>query len=121
MSRHFIGRLLIQNVSSRYTSEIALKHPWITRDFLGAMPKTYLEDLKSNKETEKARRMLGSAIFLYLFKVSQRRKSSDRSLGSKLKYENWTDEVSKTSFLYFKEKPAKQTDDGVKMWKNLDK
>lgn len=46
MASHLLGKLLEINSSKRYTADNILKHPWITRNKLDSIPKTYLETMK---------------------------------------------------------------------------
>ncbi len=46
MAYLLIMKLLEPNTSKRYTADKVLKHPWITRNPIDEIPKTYLETMR---------------------------------------------------------------------------
>jgi len=43
MGKHLIKNLLNFTPNKRYSADVVLKHPWITRNSLDDIPLTYLE------------------------------------------------------------------------------
>lgn len=46
MANALLLKLLEPNTSKRYTADKVLKHPWITRNPMDQIPKTYLETMR---------------------------------------------------------------------------
>lgn len=46
MALLLLMKLLESNTSKRYTADKVLKHPWITRNPIDDIPKTYLETMR---------------------------------------------------------------------------
>jgi hypothetical protein len=46
MANLLLQKLLEPNTSKRYTADNVLKHPWITRNPMDEIPKTYLETMR---------------------------------------------------------------------------
>jgi serine/threonine protein kinase len=46
MAQLLLLKLLEPNTSKRYTADNVLKHPWITRNSIDEIPKTYLETMR---------------------------------------------------------------------------
>lgn len=46
MAHLLLLKLLEPNTSKRYTADKVLKHPWITRNPIDDIPKTYLETMR---------------------------------------------------------------------------
>lgn len=46
MAHFLLLKLLEPNTSKRYTADNVLKHPWITRNLMDEIPKTYLETMR---------------------------------------------------------------------------
>ena len=68
MAKNLINKLLEPNPSWRYTSDKALRHPWITRNKNDEIPKTFNEILSYRNNLKNGKYFLIISIFLNYFK-----------------------------------------------------
>jgi len=58
MGKHLINNLLDFMPNKRYSADVVLKHPWITRNSLDEIPLTYIEVWKRNDVRKTALKVL---------------------------------------------------------------
>ena len=64
MSNNFIGKLLEPNPRRRYSANVALKHPWITRKLLDSIPLTMYESINKTLLINKMKNALVAMVML---------------------------------------------------------
>jgi serine/threonine protein kinase len=64
LAKDLFQHLVKVNPVDRYTAENALKHPWITGNLEGEIPKTYSEKMQIIQSNEKICKLFSAAIFL---------------------------------------------------------
>jgi serine/threonine protein kinase len=64
MSLLLLSKLLEVNMNKRFSAELANKHPWLTRNKLDKIPKTYQEEWRDRTLKTKFLKMFGSVLFL---------------------------------------------------------
>ena len=81
MAKNLIHKLLEPNPSWRYTSDKALRHPWITRNKNDEIPKTFNEILTRRNNLKNSKDLLFICIFLNYCKVNEINKIKNHSFG----------------------------------------
>lgn len=69
LAKDFFLRLTQKDPLERYTADLALRHPWITRETHAKAPLTYLERLNSFNNALKARKIVAAMILLSALRI----------------------------------------------------
>ena len=88
MSNNFIGKLLEPNPRRRYSANVALKHPWITRKLLDSIPLTMYESINKTLLINKMKNALVAMVMLNRMRPHKEKKFKiDNEYIEKLKIE----------------------------------
>lgn len=66
MAKLLLQKLLEPNTSQRYTADKVLKHPWITRNPMDEIPKTYLETMRIRTLKNKMINVFDKSLSLFI-------------------------------------------------------
>ena len=64
LALNFLSKLLIHSTAERYSANVALKHPWITRDFTAPIPLTSSEQMQITTCENIFKTCLKAVVFL---------------------------------------------------------
>ena len=79
MAKHLMHKLCEPNPSWRYSANIAIKHPWITRNPNDDIPLTFNEILNRNNNKKNAHALIMISIFLNYAKKNNKFTSNNNS------------------------------------------
>ena len=79
MAKNLNHKLCEPNPSWRYSANLAIKHPWITRNPNDEIPLTFNEILNRNNSKKNANYLMMISIFLNYYKKKEAQKRNDRN------------------------------------------